>query len=463
MPMRGRTALRRGGSALRAVGLLPVPVVGAGLWLLALGCAVLSSGGETPAVYLSDLAREGRLRSVQAWGSLGLDTSVVPPDGRMPGPVRIGEVTYSRGLGHHAGGEISVPLRASDRLFRTDVGVAWQGGGRGSVVFEVWVDDARRFQSGARSDSDPPVAVSVPVTGGTLLRLVCTDAGDGIGCDVAIWAEARIEQDPDAPLIGELQVLDEGGARVLPSADWCGLALVEAGEGCQVAVLRPARAVVAAVGPGAEVTMAAPLRSVRPFEVAAEVALHSGAAAEAVLALGEGVSRVQLRPGVARRVVLSLPPQDEGSALRLVSRGQGAGAAVRWQSLQLTDAAGTSWRVPLPGAPPPDPAVPTAVVSGLVPAMQELILEWDWRLQDGIDTPREPRAWGQACRRLLERTGALLEHLDREGQDVKEARAGAARFAAELEAPPAAGAAADSEGLWRRLHRWRRALLFEAA
>ena len=40
------------------------------------------------------------------------------------------------------------------------------------------------------------------------------------------------------------------------------------------------------------------------------------------------------------------------------------------------------------------------------PAIAEALIEWDWRMQDGIGTPREPRTYAQAAERLLSRMTA---------------------------------------------------------
>ena len=52
--------------------------------------------------------------------------------------------------------------------------------------------------SGQAQAGEPTQAVRVSVARGIELRLVATDAGDGIGCDGANWAEARLVPDPQA-------------------------------------------------------------------------------------------------------------------------------------------------------------------------------------------------------------------------------------------------------------------------
>ena len=127
-----------------------------------------------------------------AWGELGIDTAVRPTDGRAPQPLRIGDRTFTRGLGHHASGEIVVDLSGEFETFEADVGVQWQDGGTGTVVFRVLADGVEIYDSGTMTERDPARHVAVSVAGVDELELVVTDAGDGITCDCANWANARL-------------------------------------------------------------------------------------------------------------------------------------------------------------------------------------------------------------------------------------------------------------------------------
>jgi hypothetical protein len=147
--------------------------------------------------FLSDALAE-RISSSQAWGTLGFDTAV-QPSGRPAVPLRIKDKHYRHGLGHHANGEITVALEGLFQTFECEVGLQWQGGRTpGSVVFQVYVDDKMVFQSGVMRENDPPRTLRLPIGGADVLRLVATDAGDGINSDCADWAEARLTPDPAA-------------------------------------------------------------------------------------------------------------------------------------------------------------------------------------------------------------------------------------------------------------------------
>ncbi len=140
--------------------------------------------------YISDIPHV-IVHSAQGWGALGIDTCAHAP-GVTPLPMQIGEKTYAKGLGHHASGEIVIDLEGLYDRFEAEVGVQKQASNTGSVVFQVFVDDEKRFDSGVMRESDAAKPISLPLTGAGELRLVSLDAGDGITCDCADWAEARL-------------------------------------------------------------------------------------------------------------------------------------------------------------------------------------------------------------------------------------------------------------------------------
>ena len=77
--------------------------------------------------FVSDRNGGIALQHTQAWGDFGFDTAAAAA-GNTGSPMRIGEKTFDKGLGHHANGEIVIDLRGQYSRFRTWVGVQWQGG-----------------------------------------------------------------------------------------------------------------------------------------------------------------------------------------------------------------------------------------------------------------------------------------------------------------------------------------------
>ena len=130
------------------------------------------------------------LGSRQGWGVLGLDVAAHVAD-RAGDPLWIGEQTYAKGLGSHANGSIQVLLDGEFDVFQAEVGLQPCGGG-GSVVFRVLVDGEVRFDSGVLRAGEAAKPVGVPVTGAQELVLEAGEGGDGINCDMANWADARL-------------------------------------------------------------------------------------------------------------------------------------------------------------------------------------------------------------------------------------------------------------------------------
>ncbi len=141
------------------------------------------------AVYLSDLAW---ISAANGWGSVEKDMSLGDLAAGDGGPITLDGKPYSKGLGAHAYSDIVYHLGDGYRRFIADVGVDDEVGDRGSVVFEVWADGAKIFDSGLLTGGSPAPAVNVSVAGKQQLRLIVRDAGDGIEGDVADWAGARL-------------------------------------------------------------------------------------------------------------------------------------------------------------------------------------------------------------------------------------------------------------------------------
>jgi len=170
-----------------------VAVLTLGAW----HCA--APGAEPPAAeYVSGTLSDRIVSVAQGWGELGLDTAVKPLH-KPASKLKIKDKEYQHGLGHHAPGEIIVDLDGQFKTFQAEVGIQWQGGNdQASVIFRVFVDDAKVFDSGIVREGDAARPVKVSVEGASELRLVADDAGDGITCDCANWADARLVPDPQA-------------------------------------------------------------------------------------------------------------------------------------------------------------------------------------------------------------------------------------------------------------------------
>ncbi|MGH9630263.1 MAG: NPCBM/NEW2 domain-containing protein [Bryobacteraceae bacterium] len=140
-------------------------------------------------VYVSDLSWTS---AVNGWGPVEKDMSngnAAQGDGQT---LTLGATTYVKGLGVHAASDVRFLLGGSCSTFEADVGVDEEVGGAGSIVFEVWGDSTRLYQSPVLTGNSPKQAVNVGVSGRTELSLRVLDGGDGIAYDHGDWANARL-------------------------------------------------------------------------------------------------------------------------------------------------------------------------------------------------------------------------------------------------------------------------------
>ena len=151
--------------------------------ILSLNIWGLSSGAAE--IRLGQLDPES---ATQGYGELQIDKSI------SGAPLSIAGRKFAAGLGTHAASEIVYALGGKCTRFQAWVGVddAMKGYKESSIVFQVFGDGKKLFDSGVMRLNDPARQVAVEVTGVAELKLVVTDAGDTNYCDHADWAEATL-------------------------------------------------------------------------------------------------------------------------------------------------------------------------------------------------------------------------------------------------------------------------------
>ncbi|AXB48529.1 alpha-galactosidase [Amycolatopsis albispora] len=149
--------------------------------------AVVPEVPQTGTRYLSDVLW---LRSSNGWGPVEKDTTNGERAAGDGGPITLRGVTYAKGLGTHAQSSVEYFTGGSCAEVRALVGV--DDGKNGSVTFEVWADGERVYDSGVLTPADPARTLVADVTGAAAVRLVATDAGNGITNDHADWAELTL-------------------------------------------------------------------------------------------------------------------------------------------------------------------------------------------------------------------------------------------------------------------------------
>ncbi len=105
-------------------------------------------------------------------------------------PIRLNGINYKRGLGLHANGEVVFELTGREEFFYATVGVDDAADAEGSVVFSVWGDDEKLFESGLMRKGEAE-EIAIKLDGLNELKLKASDGGDGIKGDHGNFADAR--------------------------------------------------------------------------------------------------------------------------------------------------------------------------------------------------------------------------------------------------------------------------------
>ena len=141
--------------------------------------------------------------STNGWGPVERDESVGSNGSGDGNIITLNGVTYAKGLGAHAVSNIVINLNKQYGTFLSDIGVDDETG-PGTVVFQVWGDGVKLYDSGLMTQTSTTKNVSVNVSNVTQLTLTVTNGGDNIDYDHADWANARLQasspsQPPAAP------------------------------------------------------------------------------------------------------------------------------------------------------------------------------------------------------------------------------------------------------------------------
>ncbi len=182
-----------------------------------------------PAGVLAPRVPSAEMRELQRWVTAKFDGAppvVQPSHGlvvrtnfdvlclntRMGRPLTIGQTEYARGVFAHAPSKLIARLPAPGKAFAAWVGVdsnPQTRGGRGSIVFSVTVAAKEAFRSKVMREGTPAEKISLDLDGATELTLEVGDAGDGIHCDQADWAEAKIAlADGRVLWLGDLPIIE---------------------------------------------------------------------------------------------------------------------------------------------------------------------------------------------------------------------------------------------------------------
>lgn len=140
------------------------------------------------ATYLSDLEPESyrHLPYLSLDWPYRLDANVTGTRLRADGRI------YAKGIGMHSTARLTFRLEKGYRRFEADLAIDDQTQRRGSVVFRVLAGPREIYKSGVVRGGDPPLPISVNVSGVSQLSLVVDYADRADELDHADWLNARL-------------------------------------------------------------------------------------------------------------------------------------------------------------------------------------------------------------------------------------------------------------------------------
>ncbi|HOZ46004.1 MAG TPA: NPCBM/NEW2 domain-containing protein [Candidatus Hydrogenedentes bacterium] len=265
-------------------------------WLCAvtLVLAAKSSGAESR-VWLEELDL-GPM--VQQYGRPQIGKSIEEK------PLTLGGKVFEHGVGSHAGSEYFVDLDCAADRFEAVVGVDEEVGPRGSVAFEIWVDDVRVAETGIMRGGEPPKTISIDVSQGRYMALITLGGDDGISYDHADWADACFVLKPG--VAGRPKALECQDEPAPPIAH---------GVAPEPAIHGP---LVVGATPGRPFLHRIPATGERPRQYAAE-GLPAGLAIDATTGIISGVLEA---PGAAEAKVIVTNARGQASRRLMVVGGQ---------------------------------------------------------------------------------------------------------------------------------------------
>ncbi|MBN2440920.1 MAG: NPCBM/NEW2 domain-containing protein [Spirochaetales bacterium] len=113
--------------------------------------------------YLSDLTP---CFSRTGYGSIQKDKNI---DGNT---MTLNGTSYGKGIGIHADSDIRYYLCGNFSRFTASVGIDDETGGNGSVIFQVYRDNQKLFDSGIMTGSSSTQQIDIDTSGVTLLKLI---------------------------------------------------------------------------------------------------------------------------------------------------------------------------------------------------------------------------------------------------------------------------------------------------
>ncbi len=147
----------------------------------------LPSGDLT---YVSDLTWVGT--PTNGYGPVEKDTSNGSNAAGDGNTITLNGATYPKGLGAHATSDIIYNLGAAYSFFHSDIGIDDETGAASGLVFQVYADGVKVFDSGPMTQSSTTQSINLNITGVQQLRLHLDDLDGDFSYDHGDWAGAYV-------------------------------------------------------------------------------------------------------------------------------------------------------------------------------------------------------------------------------------------------------------------------------
>ncbi len=104
------------------------------------------------------------------------------------------KVKYIKGIGVHSYSMLSFETKKESKFFMTDIGIEADAGKQASVVFKVFLDDAKKpaYESPTMLENTGFLSIKIDISNADMIHLVVDFADNGDIQDRAIWGNARV-------------------------------------------------------------------------------------------------------------------------------------------------------------------------------------------------------------------------------------------------------------------------------
>jgi hypothetical protein len=244
----------------------------------------------------------------------------------------------------------------------------------------------------------------------------------------------------------------------------CGFALAYSDTAkSQLAVMKPVGILIGNVCDNEIISMALSMRRLSgPFQISAIVEIWNGKGAEISFSVEESKTSWHQIGNAPIQLELKGQPQGGRKTLFIKMKSCEGQATIRLANLELKINRET-YRMTLPVSTLSIEHFPRPELPAMHPGIELALIEWDWRMQDGINTRRHPQTYDQAIEDTFKRGNDLIQHLAHNGISFVESVTqweSLHNYWRKLRASPAASDA-EWEDLWRKVHHLRRKIVLQ--